>query len=389
MLARRLSSLPLKSIVASCWLLIALHLVLPSQVGAQQSSPPLKIDRNLLKSEIGRKLYYDPRCSLDGWLYYLRTGSIYGHNERNELVLVGTSCAKCHHYSAGYGDRFARTIGLFGQVGDNNAPTTRFASLQGNQFWNSRTESLKAQSLLPWTNLKEMGNNTREQVIDRLRVIPGNEQCPSYVALFAAAYGSDVLNSNFAQAACAECIEAFERTLTPPFDAPIDKYMAGDTEALTKQEHFGVQLLQAARCFECHTPTSRMGMPTFRDDLVHNNGSEFFARTGETGRFGVDRSLGAPTVRAVKTPSLRFVEKTAPYMSRGQFGSIEQVLGYYNTGGVRRDGQRDPFIDPRIQPMGLNASVPADRAKLEAMAAALKRPFNSSDEQIIKEPVLP
>lgn len=305
--------------------------------------------------ELGRKLFFDPRLSRDGTV----------------------SCSTCHDPRKGWADGLPLAVGIGGQVGTRNSPTIINASYGAFFFHDGRAAGLATQALLPEVNPIEMGFSDISQVTAVLSLTPG------YVADFANTYGIDQRTGRAVTAErLALAISAFESTIVS-FDAPVDRYMAGDKKALTADAAVGFELFQKFNCMSCHTP------PLFTDLGFHNNGMEF-ARGSLTdqGRVAIlpPRFRTPDTVRAFKTATLREIHRTAPYGHAGQFKSLERVVQHYNHGGaITLNGQplRDRFIDQRVKKLSMT------QEQINYLVRFLEEGFASSTYPMIEEPMLP
>lgn len=252
------------------------------------------------KVELGKMLYFDPRFS--------STGSV--------------SCFSCHNVMEGGDDHMPTSIGVHGQKGGRNAPTVWNAAFHSAQFWDGRAATLEDQAKGPPVNPIEMGMTSLTAVIDRIRGMPG------YVPYFRAAFGAgDVVTMDNA----AKAIAAYERTLITP-DSAYDRYVEGDTNALTAQQVRGMEAFAAAGCTSCHSgpvfdgPELPVGtgflmkFPVFAEspyvakyDLVADGGR--FAVTGQES----DRGLW-------RVQTLRNLEFTAPYMHNGMVKTLPEAI---------------------------------------------------------------
>lgn len=299
------------------------------------ATQPAVIDRDTIKVELGRKLFFDSRLSLDN----------------------STSCASCHNPALGYSDGRPVAVGLIGanRVGKNgvrNSPTVLSVGKQGRQFWDGRAANLEEQALGPIANPAEMGNQTVGQVMQRLRTIPG------YRTLFGQAFGRDVNQQDFGSA-----LAAFERTLVAT-NAPIDRYLAGDSTALSEPAERGYQVAAQSRCFDCHQ--------------VKNDFRGTFANNGYSARTSLkDKGLAAAVIngvtqgngqnnqnlRAFKVPTLRELPLTGPYMHDGGLRTLADVVAHYAGGGrFNSNGQlaRDAVIDQRVAAISLSTDQQRD-----------------------------
>lgn len=320
---------------------------------APRMAPPLGIEPTATQVELGRALFFDARLSADGTV----------------------SCSSCHDPRQGWSDGERVAIGIRGQAGTRNSPTIINASYSPTMFWDARVTGTPAQSILPLVNPIEMGNASQQQVVARLRLIPG------YVSRFADAYGVDPVAGNpVTSINLARALSAFETSVLS-FDAPIDRYLAGDSKAMTADAKVGYGLFLKAGCTSCHPA------PLYTDHATHNNGMEFAGkfRVTDQGRFGVIDRRGATglDVRAFKTPTLREIHRTAPYNHAGNFATLERVVQHYNAGGANFRGVRDRYTDPRVRPLGLTAE---QRYYLELF---LVEGFASPSYPMITEPSLP
>jgi cytochrome c peroxidase len=281
------------------------------------------------KIELGKQLYFDPRVSANGTV----------------------SCATCHNPEKGWADGQKLTIGIGGAVNGRNSPTVLNSVYSKNLFWDGRAASLEAQSQGPPQAATEMGKQTHEQIIERLNTIPG------YKAQFAKVFGTDVTLDGFAKA-----IASFERTALSGNSA-YDKYATGDFKALNESAKrgmilFGLRLdqedefqpenvtLKKANCTSCHLGTN------FSDDQFHNLGvgADKEGKLADLGRW-VAEAIGAKntaSIGAFKTPTVRDVTRTAPYMHDGSEATLEAVVEYYNKGGIA-----NPYLSKDIKPLNL------------------------------------
>ena len=256
------------------------------------------------KVELGKLLFFDPRLSIDN----------------------STSCASCHIPSAGFADPRRVSIGVGGQPGRRNAPPVLNAAYNHLQFWDGRAGSLEEQALAPIQNPAEMAE-TLERVTAKLKKLKG------YETRFQDVFGKNVSPDGIAQA-----IAAFERTLIST-NSPFDRFVAGDKNALSESARHGYELFQGeARCVLCHNG------PNFTDNKFHNIGvPSDQTQDQDLGRYEVTKRESDR--RAFKTPSLRSIALTAPYMHNGGFKTLEEVVEFYEKGGEAVAG-KDVFMTP-------------------------------------------
>lgn len=270
--------------------------------------PPVKHPPNNLptpeKIALGKQLYFDGRLSAD-----------------NKV-----SCASCHDPAKGYsnGDQFA--TGVEGKKGGRNSPTVINSAYQTFQFWDGRAKSLEEQALGPIQNPIEM-NLTLDAVVAKLNAIEG------YKKQFQQVFGTDVTSDGIAKA-----IAAYERTVLCG-DAPYDRFKAGDKGALTEPAQRGMKLFFGkANCSACHSG------PNFTDNAFHNIG----VPGNDAGREAISKSVGDKG--AFKTPTLRDLTKSGPYMHDGSMKTLEEVMAHYNKGGTPNDQLDEEIYALKLTP---------------------------------------
>lgn len=288
------------------------------------------------KIALGKQLFFDKRLSKDNTL----------------------SCSSCHSPKLGFsnGNRFATGFG--GAKGGRSAPSIINAAFYRQQFWDGRAASLEDQALGPIANPIEMAMPV-EDAVAKLNKIAG------YRASFQKVFGTDVTASNLAKA-----IAAFERTVLSG-NAPYDKFMDGDESALSRKAQHGMKLFFGkANCSACH------GGYNFSDSGYHNIGVGMDAKEPDVGRVAVSK-LGGDT-GAFKTPTLREIARTAPYMHDGSLATLEDVIDYYDKGGIPNE-----YLDEELFELRL---TPVEKA---ALVTFLKEGLSSPDYPDHKAPELP
>lgn len=299
------------------------------------------------KVELGRQLFFDKRLSADS----------------------SVSCASCHDPERAFTDGKRVAEGINGRLGSRNSPTLLNAMFNSGQFWDGRVESLEAQAKLPLINPDEMGNQTFEQIIAKLKAIP------EYAKQFQEAFNRPVTVDSVARA-----IASYERTLVSG-NSPLDRYQAGDFKALNDAARNGMMLFRGkARCAICHTFSQSFPFLTdgnYRNTGVSANFAEFdgLARRAlqltredsrsaqdslakQTGSFELGRFLvttNSLDIGAYRTPSLRNVELTAPYFHDGSAGTLEDVVRFYVNGG-----KANSFRDWQLEPVSLSEEEQRD-----------------------------
>jgi cytochrome c peroxidase len=288
------------------------------------------------KIDLGKQLYFDKRLSRDDTI----------------------SCASCHDPKKGWSNDDAFATGVRGQRGGRSSPTIINSAYQDLQFWDGRAKALEGQALGPIQNPIEM-DLTLPEVVAKLNKIEG------YKKQFQKVFGTDVTDDGMAKA-----IAAFERTVLSG-GAPYDLFKAGDTKALSEPAQRGMKLFFGkAHCSACHVG------PNFTDGAFHNIGVGMSAEKPDIGR--EEQSKQAGDRGAFKTPTLREIAKTAPYMHNGSEKTLEAVVEYYDKGGFPND-----TLDEEIYPLKLTAEEKAELVKF------MKEGLSSSKYPDIEPPKLP
>lgn len=279
------------------------------------------------KVALGAQLYFDPRLSADGTI----------------------SCATCHDPDKAWANHDPVDVGIQGRRGSRNSGTILDAAYMDYQFWDGRAASLEEQALGPIHNPVEMGE-TLENVVRKLAAIDG------YRTGFREVFGGEVTADGIAKA-----IAAFERTvLSGP--SPYDRYVAGDRSAMPAAAVRGLRIFNGkARCRTCH------GGPMLSDQGFHNIGVGMDRETPDIGREAVTKD---PRDRGrFKTPSLRNVALTWPYMHDGSARTLADVIEWYDRGGLP-----NPTLDAFVMPLELSDAEQRDlEAFLEALTGTLPK----------------
>jgi len=251
--------------------------------------------------ELGRMLFYDPILS--------------GNNTQ--------SCADCHGQATSFTDPRKFSVGIDGIAGSRNAMALINTGWMTSFFWDGRSHSLEHQANDPVTNPIEM-HETWPKALDKLK------NHPEYPHLFFKAFGTRNIDSSHVVKAIAQ----FERTLISS-NSKWDKYLRGET-GLSAQEAKGFEIFftEKGDCFHCHSTI------LFTNNLFHNNGLDAtFADKGLYEFTGNPEDVGK-----FKTPTLRNLLYTAPYMHDGRFGTLEEVIDFYSEGL-----KWSPTIDPLMK----------------------------------------
>lgn len=299
------------------------------------------------KIELGRQLYFDRRLSKDG----------------------SVSCADCHHPDEGYARQTQFGVGIEGLTGNRNSPTSYNRILSRAQFWDGRAGTLEEQAIGPIANPIEMGN-THDTAVATIGAIEG------YRLQFEKIFGGEANIENIGKA-----IASFERAIITgpsPFDywEPVRRieevFDVSDLEALEEEEPdiyeqylaakaqsdehpisesakrgYALFFGQKAGCTACHTG------PNFTDEKYHNLGVGMAAAEPDLGRFVVSQE--EKDRGAFKTPTVRNIALTAPYMHDGSQNTLEEVVEWYDRGG-----HPNPHLSKDIRKLNLTAEEKAD-----------------------------
>jgi cytochrome c peroxidase len=304
------------------------------------------------KIALGKKLFEDKRFST--------TGEV--------------ACATCHEAEKAFTDSpLSVSEGIAKLTGTRNAPTVINSAFLETQFWDGRSPSLEDQALHPFVNPVEMGLKDHEPILKIARTDP------EYVKAFEQVFGKS--GDAITMTEVTKAIAAFERTVVSG-NSSFDRYFyGGEQDALTEKQQRGFELfVNQGRCVSCHVIEQTQAL--FTDNRFHNIGvgindiqtdvpalaDEYIkadlndaevdikvlgdARTSELGRFAV--TTGFDDLGTFKTPTLRNIAATAPYMHDGSQGTLHDVMTHYNNGGVTNEG--DPvndFLSGGIRPLNL------------------------------------
>jgi len=245
------------------------------------------------KEELGKMLFVDPRLSGSNWI----------------------SCSTCHNPGLGFSDGLPRAIGNGQNELGRHSPTIINSGYSTLQFWDGRAQSLEEQALGPIQAAGEMNQNM-DALLKELKAIPG------YVRLFEKVFDkSSITPENIGRA-----IATFERSVISK-NSVYDKYWQGDKLAMSASAVDGMNLFFGkAKCSICHNG------PNFSDGKFHNIGGKQQGPLKEDlGRYNVTKQNSDKG--AFKTPGLRHITKTAPYMHDGSLHTLGAVVDFYNRGG--------------------------------------------------------
>lgn len=299
----------------------------PVEIKAPLGLPPVPIPADdpptVETIALGRKLFYDNILSRDNSL----------------------ACASCHNPRLGFTDGLKLSRGVTGMTGIRNAPTIVNTAYLPRQFWDGRATSLEEQAGSPIADPVEM-NQSHEVSVAKL------SRDPVYKELFAKAFGSGAITLQRVENALA----SFERTILSG-NSPFDRYQfGGDKKALTPAQVRGLAIFvdpERGNCAVCHTISDKYAL--FTDGKFHNTGEGVedngnFTDVGRYHQTKVETDKGA-----FKTPTLRNVANTAPYMHDGSLKTLKEVVDFYAGGG-----NSNPYLDKEIRAIKLSGEDRSD-----------------------------
>ena len=285
--------------------------------GLEETAVVIPADNPLTteKVELGRTLFFDKRLSQDNTI----------------------ACANCHLAKFAFTDGKPVSTGIRGQKGGRSAPVSFNRVFSSAQFWDGRAATLEDQSVGPFTNPIEHGFANHDVMVAKMKKIPG------YRKLFMQVFGEDITIGNVGKA-----IASFQRTVLSG-NSPADRFDQGqEAGAIPEAAQKGLLLFRdKARCTKCHSGFN------FTDEKFHNLGIGWDDNKVDLGRYMVTKN--AEELGAFKTPTLREISRSAPYMHDGRFKTLEEVVNFYNQGGVK-----NPHQDPLILPLELTDQEKGD-----------------------------
>lgn len=276
------------------------------------------------KAALGERLFNDPRLS--------RSGQI--------------ACASCHEADEAFADGRRVSFGHDRQAGRRNAPSLVMSGFTQHLFWDGRSPSLEAQALIPVVDHVEMAFTT-EELLKRLNADV------QYPALFQQTFA---MTGSIQAEHIAQALATFQRTLVKATrNTAFEQLLLGRPQRMSDRQLLGLHLFRTqARCMNCHFG------PSLSDDQFHNLGLTYYGRKYEDlGRYEVTGK--AQDVGAFRTPSLRLLSKSAPWMHNGLFVNMDGTIALYNMGMSRprptEQQKNDPLFpktSERLKPLGLN-----------------------------------
>jgi len=287
-------------------------------LGLEESAMVIPSDNPMTtqKVELGRILFFDKRLSNDNTI----------------------ACASCHLMQHGFTDGQPVSTGIRGQKGGRSAPASFNRVFSSAQFWDGRAPTLEAQSVGPFTNPIEHGFANYDVMNAKMMKIAG------YRKLFKQVFGDE----NITTERVGKAIASFQRTVLSG-NSPADRFDQGqEAGAISESAQKGLLLFRdKARCTKCHSGFN------FTDEKFHNLGIGWDDNKVDLGRYMV--TSNAEELGAFKTPTLREIARSAPYMHDGRFKTLEEVVNFYNKGGVK-----NPHQDPLVLPLELTDQEKSD-----------------------------
>jgi cytochrome c peroxidase len=287
---------------------------------------------------LGRKLFFDVRLSGDDTV----------------------SCATCHNPQLSFTDGLPGSKGIGKKIGRRNAPTVLNSAYYTTYFWDGRAASLEAQAGFPIANPDEMGQS-HELSIKKF------EKIPEYKKEFELVYGPGRLTIEKIENALA----SYERTLESG-DSAFDRYyFGGDKTAMSPEAIRGLAIFKdknRGNCVTCHTIQEKFA--TFSDGKFHNLGAGLNSKGELTDLGRYEQTKIEADKGAFRTPDLRNVAKTAPYMHDGSLKTLKDVVDFYDGGGTS-----NPGLDKEIKELKLSERERQDLvAFLESLTGGKAKP---------------
>ncbi len=241
------------------------------------------------------------------------------------------ACKGCHQPKKAFTDGRAKAIGVYGRQGSRSVPTLVNRAYGRSFFWDGRTSTLEEQVVKPIESESEM-DMTVGEAVDRLK------RKSRYRKMFQQAFHREPNGEDLARA-----LASYVRTIYSG-DSPFDRYVYGKRGALSDQQRRGLRLFRGkGNCTACHIG------PTFSDEKFHNTGVAWRdGKLQDEGRFAITGE--AELKGAFKTPTLREVTRTAPYMHDGSLATLQDVINFYSDGG-----RKNPHLDEEIKPRNLTS----------------------------------
>jgi cytochrome c peroxidase len=279
------------------------------------------------KIELGKKLFFDRRLSGDGTM----------------------SCATCHDPERAFTDGLDISLSYPTTKNWRNSPTLINVAFQKHLFHDGRAETLEDQALFPMMSAFEMNKNL-DYLEEQIRVVP------EYAEAFKKVFGGEVTRERIAMA-----IAAFERTLVS-VNSPLDRFLRGDKRALSDAARKGMEIFSGkGKCVECHQGINLADDKFYALNVPENSALQNDPRVTATARFvgkvyhykdyrTLNEDPGRYLItknskdwKAFRTPTLREIARTAPYMHNGYFKTLDEVIDFFNQGGGKGNRELKPL----------------------------------------------
>ena len=341
----------------------------PLAASLPRPAVPADNPMSAVKVDLGRRLFYDPRLSVNGT----------------------TACATCHIQALAFTDGKARAIGATGAMHPRGSMSLVNVAYASRLTWaNALLEHLEDQALIPLfgDDPVEMGMGGHEDMLVELL-----QSDPVYADAVPRAFPDEA--DPYSVLSAVRAIAAFVRSIVS-FDSPYDRYLAGDSAAMSASAARGMELFFSERleCFHCHGgfnftdstthASARVERVGFHNTGLYNLGGSGAFPSDNTGLYdmtGERRDMGR-----FRAPTLRNVAVTAPYMHDGSIATLEDVIAHYERGGRlitagpnAGDGRQSPYKSEFVRGFELSA---AERDDLLAFLHAL------TDEAVLQDPAL-
>jgi cytochrome c peroxidase len=308
------------------YLVLVITCLLLTAIGANsalaQSNEPIQplptVSVNAARAALGKRLFFETRLSVDDTM----------------------SCGSCHDIDGWGAENTNVSEGVKKQLGDRNSPTVFNSVFNFKQFWDGRADDLSHQAMAPVTNPVEMGMVSWDDAIKKLKSDKTSRRDSSYRDAFMLAYSADMSKELIVDA-----IAEYEKTLVTP-NAPFDKYLRGESTAISANQKKGYELFKSYGCVACHQGANVGGNMFQKFGVLKDINMQDGSLSEDLGRYTVTKNEWDK--RVFKVPSLRLAVKTPPYFHNGSVKTIEEavdIMIQYQLGRGVPSEDRDSIID--------------------------------------------
>lgn len=287
-----------------------------------QSNEPIQplptVTVNAARAALGKRLFFEKRLSVDDTM----------------------SCGSCHDIDAWGAENRDVSEGVKQQLGERNSPTVFNSVFNFKQFWDGRADNLSHQAMAPVTNPVEMGMLSWDDAIKKLKSDQTPRRDSSYTDAFMRAYSKDISKELIVDA-----IAEYEKTLITP-NSPFDKYLRGESSAISASQKKGYDLFKSYGCVACHQGANVGGNMFQKFGVLKDINMQNGNLSDDLGRYTVTKNEWDK--RVFKVPSLRLAVKTPPYFHNGSVKTIEEavdIMIQYQLGRGVPPEDRDSIID--------------------------------------------